>query len=299
MRAQSDQRQTRDTPRKPLRYVVAAAVLLGVLFVLYVNRSPAPAPVIAPEELDLDVAPVLPQRLPQPPAPDIPRLAEPDAVAVVEPSLADEPNSEEPVVPALPPLLESDAAVRAALMDVSDAAPVRDFLGQESLLQRSVALIDGVSRGFLPARVLPLPRPSAPFVATVIDGQPHLDAAGYARYDRVVRWVEGVDVARLALAFHRFRPLLEEAYAELGYPRDDMDNALIRALDRILETPRIETPIPLKRDSVMYTFADPALENRNALQKHLLRVGPENLMRIQAVATALREALLADVEEGP
>jgi len=282
-----------------MRYVAGVAVVLGVLFVLYVNRGPAPAPVSAPVELDLEAAPLAPQRLPQPPAPDIPRVMEPESVVTTEPSAADEPRMAQPVEPALPPLLESDAAVRAVLMEVSDAAPVRDFLGQESLLQRSVALIDAASRGFLPARVVPLPRPSAPFVATVIDGEPHLDAAGYARYDRVVRWVEGVDVARLTLVFHRFRPLLEEAYAELGYPRDDMDNALIRALDRVLETPRIDTPIPLKRDSVMYTFADPELESRNSLQKHLLRVGPENLERIQAVAMALREALLTDAEDMP
>jgi hypothetical protein len=294
MRARSDSRPTQQAARKPLRYVLAVAVVLMGLFVLYVNRSPAPAPEVAPVDLETEQPPTLPEGLPQPSAPDIPRVLEPEPAAVVESSTEAQPLAPEPAVPALPALLESDVAVREALMPVSDAAPVRDFLGQEMLLQRAVALIDGVSRGFLPARVAPLPRPTAPFVATVIEGQPHLDAAGYARYDRVVRWVEGVDVEMLARAFHRFRPLLEEAYAELGYASEDMDNALIRALDRVLDTPRIETPIPLRRDSVMYTFADPELESRTSLQKHLLRVGPENLARIQAIAASLRAALLAD-----
>ena len=38
---------------------------------------------------------------------------------------------------------------------------------------------------------------------------------------------------------------------------------------------------------------DPDLEQRTALEKQLLRMGPENVARIQEQARALRTALLA------
>jgi hypothetical protein len=44
---------------------------------------------------------------------------------------------------------------------------------------------------------------------------------------------------------------------------------------------------------VVYVYADPALEILPALQKQLLRVGPDNLRRIKQQARVLREGLLA------
>jgi len=66
----------------------------------------------------------------------------------------------------------------------------------------------------------------------------------------------------------------------------------LHAIDVILATPIVVEPIKLTRDSVVYKFADPALESLLPLQKQLLRTGPENTKRIQQQATALREALL-------
>jgi hypothetical protein len=41
----------------------------------------------------------------------------------------------------------------------------------------------------------------------------------------------------------------------------------------------------------IYTFADPKLEALPAVEKHLLRMGPRNMRRIQAKAKALLGAL--------
>ena len=67
---------------------------------------------------------------------------------------------------------------------------------------------------------------------------------------------------------------------------------MIRMLDRILATPEIEGLIALTRKSVLYRYADPQLEELVPLQKHLLRMGPENIRRIKLQARALREGLL-------
>lgn len=292
MRSNSDTRSRHRQKPKTLRWLLVAAIALLIGFVLYVNRAPEEAPAESVQALPERELASAPQRLPLPPAEDIPirREESPDRAVDELPDTTD--SSAGTAQPALT-LESSDPAVRDSLAAIAEVPPVRDVLVLDMLLQRVVGLLDGFSRGFIPTQIMPLPSPSAPFLATMIDGEPHLDTAGYARYDRVIRWLEGVDVAVLAEAFHRFRPLLEQAYGELGNAPEDMDNALIRALDRILDTPQISGPIALRRDSVMYSFADPALENRNALQKQLLRLGPENLGKVQMMAADLRAQLLA------
>ena len=60
--------------------------------------------------------------------------------------------------------------------------------------------------------------------------------------------------------FHFMRPLLETAFAEMGYRPRQMDGIILQAIDNILATPIIVEPIKLTRDSVAYKFADPELE---------------------------------------
>jgi hypothetical protein len=51
----------------------------------------------------------------------------------------------------------------------------------------------------------------------------------------------------------------------------------------------VEGPIVLEKKIMSYALADPKLEELDAAQKHLLRMGPENLQLIQA---KLRELAL-------
>jgi hypothetical protein len=292
MRSNSDALSRQRGKPKTLRGLLAVAIALLIGFVLYVNRAPEEESADLVETLPESALARPPQRLPQPPAEDIPIRREESRDSAVGPEV--ETADIEGGAPEASLTLESsDPDVRESLAAIAEVPPIRDVLLLDMLIQRAVGLVDGISRGFIPTQVMPLPAPSAPFLATVIDGEPYLDTAGYARYDRVVRWLDGVDVRVLVDAFHRFRPLLEQAYGELGNSPDEMDNALIRALDRIIDTPQLGGPIALRRDSVMYSFADPALENRNALQKQLLRLGPENLAKVQAMAADLRARLLA------
>jgi len=92
--------------------------------------------------------------------------------------------------------------------------------------------------------------------------------------------------------FHFIRPLLESAFAEMGYRPRQMDGIILQAIDNILDTPIIVERIELTQDSVTYKFADKELEALLPLQKQLLRTGPESTQRIQQQALALKEALL-------
>ena len=121
----------------------------------------------------------------------------------------------------------------------------------------------------------------------------YMDPANYQRFDSFADRVSALDTAGMADTFHALRPWYESAYEKLGLDPGDLDNAIMRALDLVLATPEIGEPIALNAKSVLYVYADPALESLPALQKQLLRMGPDNIRRIKQQAQALRDVLLA------
>jgi hypothetical protein len=119
-----------------------------------------------------------------------------------------------------------------------------------------------------------------------------MDEANYDRYDDLALKVSAMDAGHLVDGFHALRPLYEAAYDKLGLDPADFDNAVIRTLDLVLATPEIDGPIALKPKSVAYVYADPALESLPAVQKQLLRMGPDNIRLLKEQARALRDQLL-------
>lgn len=272
--------------RSPMHLVLGAILLLAVLGVAYFfTMGDAPtepvgqaAPVIKPAPKPVAVQPETPDI---PPAPVAPTVTEP------EPEIAE-------VVPAEPPvtLETSDEPVREELAKAGSSDIYSALLSNTDLIQRSTGVIDGMSRGLLLRKIMPLPKPSVAFAPMELDGQVVLDPASYQRYDAYADAITELDTAQLASTFHQFRPLLEQAYGQLGYPPADFDNILIRALDEVIATPEIHDTIPLKKKEAVYLFVDPSLEKLPSLQKQLLRMGPDNIAAIKVQAKALRAQLL-------
>jgi hypothetical protein len=275
-------RPTTGLPVIPLVLGVALVVIAAAWYLLGTGEPPAQAPP-APAEPAVVAKPT---PAPPPPAPDIPEPA-PEPVAPVEPL--------EPEIPAPPPLKleESDMPVREALASEVAGTPLAPALDNQELLTRAASLIDATSQGRMFHQVLKLPPPEASFSVIEIDGAAYIDPDSFQRYDAYAQAIAGVDPATVASAFHNFRPLLEEAYAALGYEGAEMDNALVRALDQVIAAPVLDEPAPLERDVTTWHYVDPALEELPSLSKQLLRMGPENQALIQAKARAIREALLA------
>ena len=258
-------------------WVATAAVLIvGVYFLTSpqtptteVPRAKAPPVQMSSPELEL------------PPAPDIPQKPELATVAVIE----------EPAHP--PATLEtSDQELRKSLSIHSSSVLLGTALAHENLIERSVSVVDGLSRGALPFKALPITPPSEKFSVHTVDGEDYMNTESYHRYDSYARAIGELDTQTLTSNFNRFRPLLEQAYAGLGYPAQDFDNALIRTLDRVLATPQLREPIALKKKESVYIYADTRVEQLTEMQKLLLRMGPDNIALIQAQAKDLREALL-------
>jgi hypothetical protein len=216
-----------------------------------------------------------------PPAPDIPTPA-----PVVAP-----PPKEPPTEPEVT-LETSDQKLREILAAVGDSALITRVLVADDLVQRSAGMIDGFSRGLVPRKVIPLKPPKEKFSTFNIDGQTYMDPASYRRYDSYAQAIASLNIDLLVSTFHRYRALLEQAYASLGYSAEDMDNALIRTLDYVLATPEPAQPLAVQRKEAVFQYADPELEQLPPLQKQLLRMGPDNSARIKQQAEALRKRLL-------
>lgn len=92
----------------------------------------------------------------------------------------------------------------------------------------------------------------------------------------------------------RYQPLAEEALAEIGYPDTAPETVLLDAIDVLMATPSVGTVIELNDYSVMYRYADPALEALPDAQKQMIRLGPDNMRRVKLKLDALRTALQND-----
>lgn len=197
-----------------------------------------------------------------------------------------------PKAPTLPSLDASDSLVRELVKEKQSSEGLNDWLKLDDLIRRSASFMDGLARGSVSEKIFPLGSPEGSFTTHRQDNVIWLNAGNYERYNDVVSILLSIDMPLMAQFFHRVRPLLETAFAELGYRPRQMDGIILQTIDNILTTPVIVEPLKLTRDSVAYKFADPELESLMPLQKQLLRAGPENTRRIQQQAKALREALL-------
>ena len=259
--------------------LIAAIIIVAVLFKAQNQPEYDPELIAIPDEPVAEVviqAPVVPEAV-------IPEAVEPEP----EPQ-----TSSASTPPPLPKLDNSDDFIRERLLLISNKPEFAKWVKTDDLLRRTASYADGLSNGVLLTKIFPLSAPEGKFATHSSDGTIWLNAGNYERYDRTINTLISLPMDSMAKMFHFTRPLLENAFSEMGYNPRQMDGIILQAIDVILATPIVAEPIRLTRDSVVYKFADPALESLLPLQKQLLRTGPENTKRIQQQAKALREALL-------
>jgi hypothetical protein len=253
--------------RGRIALVVAAVVILVAATVWFVRRGPdEPAP---PSAAD--------QATPAPESPD-------------EPETEAEPEIE------LPELAASDAIARELVGALSAHPRLAAWLATDDLVRRFTASVVNIAEGQTPKPHLSVMSPSEPFSARYAAGTPVPTTKSYSRYDTMAEIVAGLDVEGTARLYRQLKPLIDEAFAELGYPGEDFHQMLIRALDHLLAAPSIEADVALEETVAAYQYADPELETLSAAQKQLLRMGPDNARRIQSTLRALRRELLQGSE---
>ena len=275
----NNSRNTSPSIGKLITLVIAIAILGGLGYYLF-NQSETATP--APEIAIIEEPPTVKS------APSITVVTEPEPKPQIPQSNVEtaEPTFE------LPSLDKSDSATKKQLNSFTADGNLSNWFHNEFLIRRGVTFIDGLSRGIQLNKMLKTPGPKGKFLAVKEGNKLWLNPENYQRYDYFIQVINSVDNDLLVKSFHLFRPLLEEAYGELGYSPKDAGKAVIAALDQILATPIQNEPIALTRESVQYRFADPKLEALPPIQKQLLRMGPDNTRIIQTKTQVLRDLLL-------
>jgi hypothetical protein len=264
----------------PTFLILALIVAALVAAVLLLQRGregevPPPAVVTVPprEVTDLPPAPVA--------------LPPPAGVPVAAPGEDEIPVEEVD----LPGLDESDDFARGLASGIPSS-----WLMSEELVRRFVAAVDNVAEGYSPRRHFPSIAVQGKFTALEEGGRLVLDPDSYLRYDALADIAAGTDAAHWVRIYRTLQPLCEEAYRDLGYPDREFDDALRRALARLLAVPVVDGDIVLMKQEEAFYFTNPRLEDLSAAGKHLLRMGPKNTRKVQGLLRALEAALDAHLQ---
>lgn len=224
--------------------------------------------------------------------PEIVERALPPAVEATPAEPEIEPTTEPTPEPTLPPVAEEalDDLVRRLVGGLSSNPALVRWLATDGLVRRFVVAVGNVAEGRSPRRGLTFLDPRDDFLVREKGGRWVVDEKSYRRYDVVAEAVDSIDVAGVATAFAELEPRLDEAYRELG-EQGRFRDALRAAIRRLLRVPVPRGEIEVRPKLRSYRFGDERYEVRSEAEKHLLRMGPENMRKIQAKLAALAEAL--------
>jgi hypothetical protein len=201
------------------------------------------------------------------------------------------------IVITLPELNESDDWLKNKLPDLTWRNELIPLLVTEDIIRRFVVFTDNFSQGLLAYEhslfVQPKDKFSVDEQSVNVEGEQNVwqwDSKTSKRFDLYVDLLRSVDSTTLVNWYIDMKPLVDEAYRELGY-EEDFTYALQDAITRVLDMELPKSAMEVTRTSVMYKFQDPQLEALDDSDKLLLRIGKENLLIIKSVLLEINEKL--------
>lgn len=207
----------------------------------------------------------------------------------------------EEVVITLPTLNESDDWLQAKLPDLTWRNELISLVVTEDIVRRFVVFTDNFSQGLLAYEhslfVPPKDKFSVDEQSINVDGEQNVwqwNSKTSKRFDLYVDLLRSVDSTTLVNWYIDMKPLIDEAYSELGY-EEDFTLTLQDAITRVLDMELPKSAMDVTRTSVMYKFQDPQLEALDDSDKLLLRIGKENLLIIKSVLLEINEKLAKQV----
>jgi hypothetical protein len=159
-------------------------------------------------------------------------------------------------------LNQSDQAVRELIASAQVPGSIREWSRHKELLRSVVA-------------------PEEKFSVIEKNGTTCLDPRSYQRYDRLIDMFMAIPDETLIFWYRKLSPTLETAFRELGYPGITFAQRLKQASEQLNQVPVLKEDVPLEKKVLSYAFTDINLEDLTPAQKHLLRLGPQNVARIQ------------------
>jgi hypothetical protein len=179
-------------------------------------------------------------------------------------------------------LQSSDEIIRPLVQALSSRPEIAKWLINENLIIRFVSAVDRISRGESPREHVMFMAPENRFQVRQKGDDLVVDPASYRRYEPLTEVFVSLDTEGSIELYRQLQPLFREAYRQLGYPEGNFEEALKKSIVHLLQTPIVKGDIYLSERVVSYQYTDPMLEGLSSAQKHLLRMGPKNVQRIQS-----------------
>jgi hypothetical protein len=200
-------------------------------------------------------------------------------------------QEEEKIEPIEVSLDESDGLVRKLAAELSSHPRLAMWLMSEELIRKFVAAVDNIANGQSPMPQIDFFKPEGDFKVVDEVGEYFIDPASYKRYDLVAEVFASLDPEGTVRLYKQLIPTIQEAYKDLGYPDTDFNDTLKKAMMELLNVPVVNENIQLEKKVVTYTMVDSDLESLSFAQKHLLRMGPDNVRVIQRQLRAMAMTL--------
>jgi hypothetical protein len=221
----------------------------------------------------------------QPTAEEVVEQAEPTA------SEEEEKATEiEEVEPLQVDLDKSDPVIRDLIKGITANSQLANWARTNDLILKFVAGVDNIANGQSPRAQIDFFTLSEGFHVVERNGGMYLDPSSYGRYNTVAEVFDSLDIEGSVRLYKQLKSVIQEAYDDLGYPDTDFEHTLTRAIVELLRVPVVKD-ILLEKKIISYAMVDPELESLSQAQKHLLRMGPENILRIQSKLREFAQAL--------
>ena len=287
----SDKPEASDVQKRPPKNNFLFAVIILIILVCaaaFVLLSPTDEPETRTEvEQTPKEQPVMELNPENDPVVDAPSVKPEKPAELSVP--AQRPAEPEPVVEPLPTLDESDTVV-VAKMDEYLSDSVMSLMVTDDVIRRGVVFIDNIAKGKIAKKHTPVVKPEEEF--SVNEGDIlTIDPNSYERYTPYVKVFTSMSAAQAVRMYEQYKPLINNAYSEIGYGDDEFNQTLEDAIELLLDTPEPEGELPLLRDSVTYQYAFSEWEQLPAAQKQLLRMGPENMKKVKAALRKIKAEL--------
>jgi hypothetical protein len=179
--------------------------------------------------------------------------------------------------------------VRSLVSALSQHPTLARFLATRGLVRASTLAVVQIGDGRTPDRPLLSLRPSTH--AQIAGASGPVSDANYARWDSVAAALSSVPSADAAQLYVNVKPLVDEAYIELGHAEGNFDDAIVRAIQILRDTPNPASPPTLLKRPGYLEFEDPALRALKPVQKQFLLMGAGNRARILAWLEELADHL--------
>jgi len=190
----------------------------------------------------------------------------------------------------LPTLDGSDGIFRDAVAVLSKHPMLTRLMATDGLIRAAVLSVVQIGEGRTPALPLKVLRPPTR-LAIVGAEQGRIDPATYARWNTATGALVSVAPTDAAQLYVNVKDLFDDAYAELGHPDGNFDEAITKAIEMLMATPQPTAPPDLLLRPEYFEHVDAALRSLRPVQKQLLLVGPDNQQRLLLWLRQLARAL--------